>query len=349
MLALQDMAAAGSGDQDKDLTTVAVLDFKPERVSRETAVTASDSLSLHLSESGEFRMWSRSKVAQVTTSIVEDYHSIWTCEDIECAVRVGRELGSNTVVIGSVSRLGQLVTVSAQAVDVNSESVVEAWSAESLIGEEGVPAAVRDLARQIVKAKARLPRGELRYRPARQGDLVLEDFETSFSLGAGLGLHGHESSKRGCDFADTSTACYANTAEIRWQAEIGLWARLKGSRWCLGLGAGAVSSETTWMNSFASPSCLDIARGEDSGFNFHVYPRLGGIIFESKTARIMAFGGVGYRDFSDESNVDNSFAAAGLGARILPVRMDLTYWHGFDSESLLRDMVTMNLGFGFGF
>jgi hypothetical protein len=235
------------------------------------------------------------------------------------------------------------------AVDVNSESGVETWTAESLTGEEGVPDAVRDLARQIVKAKGELPRGELKYEPARRGDLVLEEFETSFSLGAGLGLHGHESSKRGCDTADTATTCYDNTAKIRWQADVGLWARLKGSRWCLGLGAGAAASEATWMNSFESPSGSDSVQGEDSGFNFHFYPRLGGIVFESKTTRIMAFGGVGYRNFSDESNVDNSFAATGLALRILPVRIDLTYWHGFDSESLLRDMVTVNLGFGFGF
>jgi hypothetical protein len=39
----------------------------------------------------------------------------------------------------------------------------------------------------------------------------------------------------------------------------------------------------------------------------------------------------------------------GLALRILSLRADIVYWRGFDSESLLNDLVTLDMGFGIGF
>lgn len=318
-------AFSGAAGRDKGLTTIAVLDFKPQKVSRETAVGVSDSLTRHLSESGEFRLWIRPKVAEATASVVEDYRSGWICEEIECAVMVGKELRSNTVVIGSVSKFGRLVTVSAQAVDVNSQSVVGTWSEESLTGEEGVPAAVRDLAEQIVKAKGKLPRGEVTdraqdTRPTQDAPFVRS--EASFAIGAGLGIHGHETA----------------SARLRWLGEIGLWGRRGETRLTIGLRAGAASMSSVRTNV-----------GDDTGFKFHIYGQLGVIFYETRRARAITFSGIGYRDYKDEPAADNSFLVAGLSMRFFSARTDLTYWHGLKSYARLRDMVTVSLGIGTGF
>lgn len=336
---------------DHDLTTMAILDFQIDRVSRQTATNVCDSLNRYLGESGELRLWSRSKVAEATASIVGEQDDSWICDDPDCAVRVGRELGANTVLVGSVHRFGKLITIEAQAVDVNSRAVAAGWASESLTGEDGIPEAVRDLAGKIIADRRKLPRGDISYsqrKAASAQQLVLEDFEMSFSLEAGLGLSGHESARKVCDIGDT-TICWETTATLRWQAEIGLYGRIKESQWALGLRVGAASAKTTWTTTYQTPYFTDYAEGKDTGYRFHVYPHLGIVLHETDSARAIAFGGAGYRSFTDQSLVSKSFVAGGLSVRVLPMRLNLTYWHGLKSESILKDMLTINLGLGVGF
>jgi hypothetical protein len=351
MLLIQGAVAAAAADEaSKDLTTIAILDFKLEKVSVETASGVSDSLDRYLSASDRFRLWNRTIVNEAARSIMEHHSEGRVCEEIGCAVEVGIEIGCNTVIVGSVSRFGKLVTISARAIDVNSEAVAGAWAAESFTGEAGVPAAVRDLAEQMIASGGMLPRGEVRLRDTgRKENLVFEDFETSSALGAGLGIQGLESTRHTCAAGDEATTCYENTARLNWLAEIGLWARLKNSRWSLGFRAGGVSAKTTWTIRLETSSYSDFARGTDSGFNYYLCPLLGYVLYESRAARVMAAAGAGYRDFSDESQVDKAFSSAGLSVRVLSIRLDLAHWHGFDSESLLKNMVTISLGFGTGY
>jgi TolB-like protein len=341
---------ASAGGETKDITTIAVLDFRAEKIPAETALAVSDSLTAHLSASHRFRLWNRAVVSRTTRNIMDEQYGGPVCEEIGCAVRIGAELGCNTVIVGSVSKFGRLVTVSADAVEVSSQSIAGTWIAESFTGEAGLPEAVRHLAEQVAASAASLPRGEVRPpEPARKEDLLFEDFEMSFALGAGFGLHGLESSKRKCRTDGEATVCLGNTASFTWLAEIGLLTRLKKSKWSLGLRAGAASAKTTWEISVEADAYSDFASGEDSGFNYYLYPVLGYVLYEARTARIMLAAGVGYRDFSEESEVGKAFSSAGLSVRVFPVRVDLTYWHGFASESLLRDMVTSYVGFGTGF
>jgi hypothetical protein len=348
---------SGPACGDDDLSTLAILDFKADKVSRETAAGVSDTLTKRLSESGKFRLWSRTKVAEVTANTVQGYHEFWICDQADCAVLVGRELPANAVIIGSVTRFGRLITIEAEAVDMNSGQIAGTWVTESFTGEEGIPAAVSDLAGKIISDRGRFPRGEVRYtprEPVQEEDLLFEDFQMSFSLGGGLGLSGQESSRFVCSIADpsptdTATVCWENTAEIRWVAELGLLARMRESRLMLGLRSGAASAKTTWLTTYETAYYSDSFEGEDTGFKFYLYPHLGFVLYETGNLRAMVSGGVGYRDFSDESLVSKSFAASGLSLRILLVRIDLTYWHGLKAKTLLQDMVTLNLGAGIGF
>jgi hypothetical protein len=350
-------AFSGHASGEDDLTTLAILDFKADKVPRETAAGVSDTLTKHLSESGKFRLWSRTKVAEVTANTIQGYDEFWTCDQADCAVLVGRKLPANAVIIGSVTRFGRLITLEAKAVDMNSGRIAGTWVTESFTGEDGIPAAVSELAGKVTSDRGEFSRGALRYtprEPVQEEDLLFEDFQMSFSLTGGLGLSGQESSRFVCSIADpsptdTATVCWENTAELRWVAELGLLARMRDSRLVLGLRSGAASAKTTWLTTYETAYYSDFFEGEDTGFKFYLYPHLGFIIYETGALRAMVSGGVGYRDFTDESLVSKSFAASGLSLRILPVRIDLTYWHGLKAKTLLRDMVTLTLGAGIGF
>jgi hypothetical protein len=295
-------------------------------------------------------LWNRASIRAVTLRGMEQPTDDKVCDNTECAVRIGRELRCNTVIVGSVVKFGRLVTISARAVDVNSGGIAADWVAESFTGEEGLWSAVRDLADEVTASGTELPKGEVRPHDTElRADLMFEDFESSFTLGAGLPLRGLESGKRDCHTEDEVTTCFEYTARLDWLAEIGLWARLKDSRWSLGFKAGGASAKTTLAITLRTPSYSDSAYAEDGGFNYYLCPILGYVLYESNAGRIMVAGGVGYRDFSDDSEVDKAFSSSGISIRLFPLRVDLTYWHGFDSESLLKDVVTVNLGVGTGF
>jgi hypothetical protein len=308
-----------------DITTVAVLDFIPDKVTPATAISVSDSLSRFLSEIGGFRLWSRPKVREVTSTEVEGYPAEWTCRDIECAVAVGRDLRCNVVLIGSVSEFGRLITISVRAIDVGKLEVVGAWKSESLTGEAGIQPAVRELAERIADAKNKMPRGESAYE--QEGSCValtapFEKSEASFAIGLGWGVYGHES----------------DLAKVRWLAEIAFWLRRSESRLALGLRAGA-----------ASMSDIKTSLGDDAGFKFHICLQPGVIFHESRRLRLIGFGGIGHRDLGDASLSDDSYVTAGLSVRTFAARAWLTYWHGLGSGMPFEDMLTVNLSIGTGF
>jgi TolB-like protein len=337
-------------DQGADLTTIAILDFDSQNISEQDACLITDSLSMYLRQVPDLRVLERAEIRDAVEAVMGAPPAV--CDETACAVEIGSRLGIGAVVIGSVSKLGNLISVSARVVNVDSRKVVEIVAADTFRGEEGIPETLRQVAGQLAAIKAKLPRGGIKPIPGRPGapqPPAPGGLETSVSMEIGLGLRGFDSSRHTCEVSDTVTACSERTAKLNWQLGFTLFARQPGSRFCFGAGMAFASVKTTWWASYESQWQEDYADGSDSGFNFHVFPQVGLVLAESNTYRVMASGGVGYRAFSEESKVGRTFAIAGCSARILRLHASLSYWRAFDSESLLQDLITVSAGAGTGF
>ena len=145
-IALAVARADPGSEEDPRLPTVAVLDFQANNVSYETARGVSDLLSSHLWQTRSFRVLERDEVIRKIEAITEPASGAWVCDEVACAVDIGRKLEITSVVIGSVSRFGDVVTISVRVVDVGSGEVVQAKTADAWEGESGIPKTVRGLA-----------------------------------------------------------------------------------------------------------------------------------------------------------------------------------------------------------
>jgi hypothetical protein len=305
-----------------------------------------------LGQTGEFDLLDEQAVHRAIKEAVPGPDVGWTCDEIPCAVDIGTRLRAGAVVIGSVSRAGRRVSVETRIVDAYTGKVVGDWTVDSPSGEAGIPEAIGEIVSHVLSLKAGLPRrGERRF----PGELPIENalrskkYQTSLTFRIGLGLHGDNTSWLHCDVLDSVTVYRKHTASFRWLVNLGVSARPVNSRWSIGIEGGASSVKTSWRNTYEDSLHEYSEGGNDRGLNFHLYPRVGCVLVESTGHSVMVFAGPGYRDFSDESRVDSSFLSTGLAVRIHVLRADIVYWRGLDRGSLLKDLVTIDIGLGTGF
>jgi hypothetical protein len=347
-----DPAGAEPAGEEVGGRTVAILDLVANNVSGDTARGIVDSLGSRIERTGEFSVMERTDIIRPLEGVESGLGTVWFCDDITCALDIGRKVRVASVMFGSVSRLGKLVTISVRAVNVYTGKVVGEWTGKSRTGEKGIPDAVGRLASDVIRAKGKFPRfGERRF----PGDLEKErarrseDFETTLRLGGGTGVYGSDGRVGRCYTAESVTVCRENTADLTWIVSFGVGARVTDSRWMLGFRGGVSSAKTTYCATYKDSVNVDYERGEDSGLHFHLCPQVGYTLHESTTLRITALTGVGYRSFAEDAEVARSFLSAGLAVRIHMIRADLAYWRAIGSKSLLGDMITLDVGIGIGF
>jgi TonB family protein len=97
--------------------TMAVLDFDAKGVSESEASALNDRLNQEMHKHGIFTLIER---GQIKSIIEEQGFQQSGCTTSECAVEVGGLLGAQKIVVGRVSRIGLLYTVSARIVDVQT-------------------------------------------------------------------------------------------------------------------------------------------------------------------------------------------------------------------------------------
>lgn len=103
--------------------TAAVLDLQARGVKKEDAQVLTDRFRVELFLGKGFRLLEREKMAEILKE--QAFQKSGACEQSECAVEVGKLLGVNRMIIGSVSHIGETWTVMARVIDVGTGEIVQ--------------------------------------------------------------------------------------------------------------------------------------------------------------------------------------------------------------------------------
>lgn len=98
---------------------LAVLDFVARDVPREDAVKISLLIRNEMSNLPQYRMLDREQ-------IVKALGADSSCDDLSCAMEAGRKLGARIVIVGSVMKFGDNLTVTGRVIDAENGTVLAA-------------------------------------------------------------------------------------------------------------------------------------------------------------------------------------------------------------------------------
>jgi TolB-like protein len=130
----------------REKITVAVLDFEPKNVERESAEAITDLLRTELFNTGRFMVVERQKIQKI---LEEQKFQMSGLTDTDQAAQIGRLLNVKKIMIGTVNRLGGTHIINTRIVDVQSGLVELAEAVESRGGEENLPGAITELALKV--------------------------------------------------------------------------------------------------------------------------------------------------------------------------------------------------------
>lgn len=105
------------------LRTAAVLDMQPHGIKKEDAQVLSDRFRVEMFLGKGYRMLEREKMDEILKE--QGFQKSGACEQSECAVEVGKLLGVNRMVIGTISHIGTTWTVTARTIDVETGEIVQ--------------------------------------------------------------------------------------------------------------------------------------------------------------------------------------------------------------------------------
>lgn len=135
---------------------VAVTQLQPRGVSANDASVLTDNISDELLKSGMVRVMERSQMDKILQE--QGFQQSGTCDTSECAVQIGRLLGIEQIVVGSVGKVGETYSLSIRMVDVSTGEVV-ASSRQNHRGaiddvlQQVVPKVVQELTRSSSKSE----------------------------------------------------------------------------------------------------------------------------------------------------------------------------------------------------
>ena len=113
--------------------TIAVLDFEGKGVSQSETSTLTDRLRDEMFKTGVYIVLERGKMDEV---LKEQGFQQTGCVTSECAVEVGNMLGVQQMIGGSIGKVGNIYTVSARVIDVQTGEVLKSTNHDH-IGDIG--------------------------------------------------------------------------------------------------------------------------------------------------------------------------------------------------------------------
>lgn len=109
--------------------TIAVLDFDGKGVSQSDAGNLTDRLRDELFKTGAYVVLERGQMEEVLKE--QGLQQAGICET-ECAVEVGRLLGVQQMVAGSIGKVGTIYTVSARVFDVTTGKILKSANYDNI-------------------------------------------------------------------------------------------------------------------------------------------------------------------------------------------------------------------------
>lgn len=129
---------------------LAVSDLSPRGVSKNDAAIISDRLREALVQSGKVRVLEREEMDRILKE--QAFQQSGACDQSECAVKIGKLLSVDRMVVGSVGRIGELYTLGARILDVGTGEVLFTASRdESGSLEDLLTRAVPDLGAKLAQ------------------------------------------------------------------------------------------------------------------------------------------------------------------------------------------------------
>jgi len=141
-------ALACSLAQAANLPQVALIPLQSKGVPDQEVSVISDALSNELANSGAVRVLERGQMDQILKE--QGFQQSGACDGGSCAVEMGRLLGVQRLVVGSVGRVGSTYVLNARTVDVASGEVIKSASrkragALDAVLTDDLPLLARDL------------------------------------------------------------------------------------------------------------------------------------------------------------------------------------------------------------
>lgn len=123
------LAFAGQIASARTPDRVAVLPFTARSLDQESLEGIVSALNSNILQLGTVRVMERSQIESILRE--QSLQQSGACDQSECAVEVGKLLSVDRIVIGSISRIGNALSVSARLVDVSTGEVVRSSTRNS--------------------------------------------------------------------------------------------------------------------------------------------------------------------------------------------------------------------------
>lgn len=129
-----------------DKMRIAVLDFQANDVSIYAAKAVSDIITTEMAKKDDFIMVERSQMSSIMS---EQGFQQSGCIDSACAVQLGKLLSAKKILIGSLSRLGDVFTITGKVVDIQTARI-ELADSERCLKEDDLDQAARILSVKLI-------------------------------------------------------------------------------------------------------------------------------------------------------------------------------------------------------
>lgn len=133
--------------QDR-IPVVAVAQLDSKGVPPEQVDVIADNLAIRLQQTGKLRVMERSQMGRILQE--QNFQQSGACDGSECAVQMGKLLGIDRIVVGSVGLVGSTYSLSLRLVDVSTGEALKTTARNSkgtidIVLTDLVPMAAEDL------------------------------------------------------------------------------------------------------------------------------------------------------------------------------------------------------------
>ncbi len=124
---------------------IAILDFKAQGISSKAAKVIANMVRTDMVKMGKFTVVERTQMNEI---MKEQGLQMAGCTDENCAIRVGRLISANKILVGEVGKLGTSIIITVRIVDVE-RGVTEFSEKEKALSNSKLPEAVEKLTAKL--------------------------------------------------------------------------------------------------------------------------------------------------------------------------------------------------------